>query len=491
MDPCAELAMARCAAGDHTALGELFDAIAPPLRSHLARRIEAHRIDRIVRTVVLELHRARGSYCSGRAVLPWALAIAHRLLRGQPLAAVASAAIDPECSSSSAHLRRELARLPEPTRSAWELVALDRLTPTEAGAVLGIGRRGARSELARAQLELADAFSELGGTLDDARSSGACTSLPRGTVVLSRYRVERWIGGGAHGDVYLADDFGRAHPVALKVLRSDREQDDAREQRFRREIDILRRVVAPGLVPVLDAGVLPDGRHCYTMEYVRGGSLAQLLCRQPRLPWARVRSIARQLCDTLAAVHASGVVHRDLKPGNCLLEPGDAGHERVRVLDFGVAKLTEPRRGAALTRPGTLVGTPEYMAPEQLRGEPVDARTDLYALGVTLYEMLVGRRPFHGDSLVAIISQQLFASAQRPSTVLGDAALLDADDILLRLLAKDPAHRFASASELAMALDAGASPRVTVRPNGHSGSLVRRGDHGHHGASADELARTG
>ena len=443
--------MERCACGDHSALAALFDAIAPPLAAHLSRRVASARIDRIVRTVMLELHRRRSSYVVGTPVLPWALAIAHRLLRGQP-APQPSGAQMVECSTSSERLRDELARIAEPGRTAWELVSLDRLTPTQAGSVLGLGKSGVRNEIVRAQKQLAVALQQIDGTFDDGQHEYARGRLlERGAIALERYRIEHRVGGGAHGDVYLARDLRDGREAALKVLREGGEDTLGRRQRFAREVDIARRIDAPGLVPTYAVGTLDDGRHCYAMEYLHGRSLAQLLGDGGPLPWANVRRFALDICETLDKVHDLGVVHRDLKPGNCFLAHGTGPRDRVRLLDFGVAKLAEPGT-SPLTTPGALMGTPEYMAPEQLRGEQVDGRTDLYALGITMYELLVGRRPFQGESLVSIISQQLFTPPRRPSETLGDDGLADADHILLRMLAKDPEQRFGSARELASAL---------------------------------------
>lgn len=461
--------MQRCAAGDHAALGDLFDAITPPLSAHIARRVDAGRVDRIVRAVLLELHRARGSYVIGTEVLPWAIAIARKMIGDRPAVAANMAMPFVEGSTATLRLSVELARLAEPMRSAWELVCLDRLTPTQAAAVLGTSRAQVCARIQQAEATLAATLCELDGTLDEGLGKPEKeTRDPLGGVLaLGRYRIERRIGGGAHGDVYLAADMQLHRPVALKVLRSEHDDANARQLRFAREVDLLRRIDDPGLVPVFDVGRLDDGRHCYAMEYLQGHSLAQALAGHRRMSWPEVAAITRRICETLAVVHRRGIVHRDVKPGNCFLEHGALAAEHVRLLDFGVAKLTEDGGGEPLTSPGVLVGTAEYMAPEQLRGERVDARTDVYALGITMYEALVGRRPFVGETLVSIITQHLFSRPQRPSEVLGDPTLVEVDAVILRALAKEPGERYAEASELADAI-----ARVSVRDGSSTLSAV-------------------
>jgi DNA-directed RNA polymerase specialized sigma24 family protein/predicted Ser/Thr protein kinase len=447
----AEQAMERCAAGDHTALGMLFDAIAPPLAAHLSRRVAAPRIDRIVRAVMLELHHARAGYVIGTEVLPWAIAIARRL-QGAPEHRP-STAHSHDGSTTTLRLRSALGHVPEPTRSAWELVCLDRLSPTQAGRVLGIGKGRLREHLHAAERDLGPALRELDGTLDESRQTGDATADVdplEGLVVLDRYRLVRRIGGGAHGDIYFATDGDDSRGVAVKVLRNEG-GDPIRRRRFAREVELLRRIDDPGVTTPFAIGRI-DGRDFFAMEYLHGHSLAQRVAARGRLPWLEVQAIGRSLCATLGTVHDHGVVHRDLKPGNCFVERDASGRERMRLLDFGVARLAEQTRGDALTEPGVLVGTPEYMAPEQLRGEAVDARTDVYALGVTLYELLVGRAPFAGASLVSLVTQHLFARPTPPSEALGDPQLAIADRALLRALAKDPADRWADAGELADAL---------------------------------------
>lgn len=447
--------MERCAAGDHTALGELFDALAPRLRAHLGRRVDPARVDRVVRAVMLELHRARASYVVGTDVLPWALAIARRLAPQQRTgSSPAAPPIRPprvDGSTATVRLREDLARVPEPMRSAWELVCLDRLSPSQAAGVLGVGRRRVCDHVRAAEGDLSATLHELEATHDDGGTAREVDAgALDGRVVLDRYRIERRIGGGAHGDVHLATDIRRHRQVAVKILREGGDDPVARERRFVREAQCLRRIDHPGVVHALEVGHLPDGRHCYVMDHLDGESLSEALDRRRRLPWAEVRAIVGQICATLEVVHASGIVHRDLKPGNCFVERDG----RVRLLDFGVAKLVEPSQHGPATSPGVLVGTPEYMAPEQLRGEAVDGRTDVYGLGITMYELLVGRRPFVGETLVSIITQHLFGQPRRPSEVLGDAGLTGVDRVILRALAKDPADRYDSVAELAAAMNA-------------------------------------
>jgi serine/threonine-protein kinase len=243
-------------------------------------------------------------------------------------------------------------------------------------------------------------------------------------------------------DVWLADDIELGRPVAIKVLHDRFAQDAQFVERFRREAAAAAGLMHPNVVGVFDRGQV-DGTYYIAMEYVEGSSLKELIDRGLTVPQAV--EITRQILAAERFAHEHGIVHRDIKPQNVIVDP--AG--RVRVLDFGIA-----RAGASeITQTGSVMGTAQYLSPEQAQGLEVTPTSDIYSTGVVLYEMLTGRVPFEGDSAVAIALKQVSEQPAPPSTLNpGVPPALDA--VVLRALAKDPANRFASAEEFSRALDA-------------------------------------
>ncbi len=228
--------------------------------------------------------------------------------------------------------------------------------------------------------------------------------VPR--VVERKYRIEQVLGRGGMGAVYRARDARLDRLVALKVVRAELLGDPEARRRFRREAQIVARLQHPAIVSVFDFGTFPDGGAYLVMELVRGEDLRRVLQREGRLEPGRAVRILTTVCSAIEAAHREGVLHRDLKPENILLPGGDV---EAKVLDFGVAKVVDERRDAVtadatlLTAAGTIVGTPAYMAPEQLRAAPADARTDVFSLGVIAYEMLSGELPFGRGSLAEVV----------------------------------------------------------------------------------------
>src|ERR1035437_5873099 len=205
-----------------------------------------------------------------------------------------------------------------------------------------------------------------------------------GRLVASRYRIIALLGKGGMGEVYRADDLTLGQPVALKFLPDEAARDESLVERFKNEVRIARRVSHPNVCRVYDVGDM-EGHTFFTMEYVDGEDLASLLRRIGRLPEDKALDIARQLCAGLAAAHTKGVLHRDLKPANIMLD----GRGQVVITDFGLAALTDQVPGAEVRS-----GTPAYMAPEQLAGKEVSTRSDIYSLGLVLYEVFTGKRAF-------------------------------------------------------------------------------------------------
>jgi serine/threonine-protein kinase len=248
------------------------------------------------------------------------------------------------------------------------------------------------------------------------------------------------------GVVYRARDSMLGRQVALKQLFPELLHNRELASRFHREAQVLARLRHPHVVQVFDLAI-DDAGMWMAMEWLRGGSLADRLRAEGALPFAEVRRLGLQMAAALAHAHAEGVVHRDFKPDNVMLtREGD-----VKVTDFGLAGLGELEGDAKLTRPGTMMGSPAYMSPEQISGDPVDARADVYAMGVTLYEMASGRTPFEG-STTAVLTQHLSVQPELPPP--GAGALPAAFVALLEgMLQKPRAARVGSMAEVITALD--------------------------------------
>ncbi|MBN1659359.1 MAG: protein kinase [Anaerolineae bacterium] len=271
-----------------------------------------------------------------------------------------------------------------------------------------------------------------------------------GTRLNERYRLETLIGQGGMGQVYRAHDEQTGETVAVKIL-SPRPGLHDPQRRFRRELRTLSSLSHPHVVAVRDHGQA-DGQPFFVMEYVDGGDLRGLIQAQGKgSSHEEILPLALQLCQALSYIHAQGVVHRDLKPENVLvaIEEGREGKPLLKLTDFGLAQLAGP--DVRLTQAGEMMGTVLYMAPEQARGQVVDLRADLYAMGIILYEALAGRHPFQGDDPITILVQQIGAS---PTPLRHFAPLVPKpwEQLVVRLLAKDPADRFASAEEVLVIL---------------------------------------
>jgi class 3 adenylate cyclase/predicted Ser/Thr protein kinase len=274
-----------------------------------------------------------------------------------------------------------------------------------------------------------------------------------GQQVDQRYRVEALLATGGMGSVYRAEQIFIGRKVALKVLHPLYQASSEIVERFRREAQLAVQLKAKNVVEVLDFGRTSDGRFYLAMELLEGESLQDVLAREGRLAPARAVALLRQLLEGLEAVHAAGVVHRDLKPENLWLVPTPGG-EQLKIIDFGIAKLTELPGGTSRTQVGLVMGTPEYIAPEQAAGKPVDARADLYAVGLIAWIALCGRHPFPTADLQALMRAQAFAKVPRiteASPELGACPRLV--EAIERATAKSPAERIASAAELRALLE--------------------------------------
>ncbi|UJR81206.1 serine/threonine-protein kinase [Sandaracinus amylolyticus] len=273
---------------------------------------------------------------------------------------------------------------------------------------------------------------------------------------LSGYRIESRLGSGATGVVFRAKHPDQDRRVALKVLHDNLGSISSLKRRFEREARVLAKLDHPNVVYITDFGVV-DGHTFIAMELLEGQTLEQLLEDQP-IDLDRALRITKQILAGLAFAHARQVVHRDLKPANVYLCKSADGTDQVKLLDFGLAKMLsidDLSQDGTLTRKGRIVGTPAYMAPEQITGVSLDVRADVYALGVLLYELLADRRPFLSERR----SELLRAHLLEPVPPLADARKglavhPDLEAIVRKALAKDPAHRYADATEMLAAIEA-------------------------------------
>jgi serine/threonine protein kinase len=285
-----------------------------------------------------------------------------------------------------------------------------------------------------------------------------------GTLLADRYRIDALVGEGGMGKVYSAEHVLMRKRLAVKVLHRELTSVPEVVQRFEREAMAAANIEHPNVAAATDFGKLPDGAVYLVLEFVSGRSLRDEIARGP-FAVDRALAVARQIAAALAAAHSQGIVHRDLKPENVMLVEKGGDPDFVKVLDFGIAKVPigdlpgATKGGNPITKAGMVFGTPEYMAPEQALGQNVDGRADLYALGVILFEMLSGVRPFSSQSSVGILGQQL---SKPPPTFLerapGIAVPPSAEQITHKLLQRESAERFASATDLGQAIDALLAP---------------------------------
>ena len=275
-----------------------------------------------------------------------------------------------------------------------------------------------------------------------------------GTTVDGRYLINAVLGEGGMGTVYDVRHVALNRAFAMKALRRDLAAEADLGERFIREARATAAVIHPGVVSITDFGHLADARPYFVMEKLEGRTLASVLSAGGAMPAARGAMLLVKVARALHAAHGAGIVHRDLKPENIfLLGRADAGPEQqVRVVDFGAAQIAGKSR---LTRAGIVFGTPYYMSPEQAAGAVVDPRSDIFALGVIMYELYSGKVPFEGDTYMGVLTQHLYATPKAPSSLLPqlEGALGALEDITLKCLEKQPQNRFASMAEVAAAIE--------------------------------------
>jgi serine/threonine protein kinase len=256
---------------------------------------------------------------------------------------------------------------------------------------------------------------------------------------LGEYQLEQKLGQGGMGVVYAA-----VHPMigkraAIKILKKELCADPGQLERFVDEARVVNQIGHPNIVDVFAFGEMPDGRSYFVMELLKGESLRARLAKK-RLTLDEVRNIVKPLARALQAAHDKGVIHRDLKPDNVFLVEAPDAEPTAKLLDFGIAKLAKNDHRVEKTATGAIVGTPQYIAPEQAKGYPIDPRADIYALGAILFELLTGRPPFIADNAMEMVAKHLMEAPVRPSTI-QRSIVPELDDLVLRMLAKTPDGR--------------------------------------------------
>ncbi len=295
-----------------------------------------------------------------------------------------------------------------------------------------------------------------------------------GRTIAGKYRVEQMIGEGGMGKVYKATQLALDKPVVLKVLRQALLGDERTVARFQREAKAASRLNHPNSISVLDFGQADDGAMYIAMEYVQGKDLHQILSREWPLPESRVVRVMGQVLSALADAHSVGVIHRDLKPENIMVSQGRSEPDFVKVLDFGIAKIVDGSEddGPALTRAGFVCGTPEYMSPEQARGAKLDHRSDLYAVGVILYQLVTGMLPFDSDSAVGFATKHLTEIPPPPTKRRPDARVSPTmERLIMKALSKNPDERPQTAEQFRaelLAIDKERRAAVGRRTGPHS-----------------------
>ena len=301
---------------------------------------------------------------------------------------------------------------------------------------------------------------------DEAETNGPHSGVSRapqgliGRTIDQRYRVEALLGEGGMGLVYRVRHTRLNKPLAIKVLRRENTGDPEVLARFRREAESASAIGNQHIVDVNDFGTLEDGSTYFVMECLEGMDLIEAMDLAKRMDEQRVLHIATQICKALSAAHEEGIIHRDLKPENVFLTRRNDVDDFVKVLDFGIAKVANgPKR---LTRDGEVLGTPHYMSPEQCEGENVDHRTDIYALGVLLYEMLTGHVPHDADTMMGILTKHMYEDPIPPQIRVPQVSS-EVEHVIMRCLDKKPEQRYQTMREL----DADLS-RISVgqRPSG-------------------------
>ena len=336
------------------------------------------------------------------------------------------------------------------TREEVKLKWLPNALPVASLPLVGVTTGTLRRDLTTGGM----ATMRLGDTVGTAPGS-ASLDLSQGQVFAGRYRIEQVLGRGGMGIVYKAIDTQLDETVAIKTLPGDVMQRSPEDlERFKREIRLARKITHRNVLRTYDYGEA-DGVYFISMEFVRGYTLSELESETKELATRAAMGIARQICRGLHAAHEQGIIHRDIKPQNVLID----SKGEVKLMDFGIARVAESTE--AMTQAGLIVGTPHYMSPEQVQGKPLDPRSDVYSMGVLIYEMLAGHRPFESSSLTGVLAAHI---TEKPAPLLQMRPEVGAQisDIVMKCLAKDPKQRYADAGALLNDLDRVQAPAAAA-----------------------------
>jgi eukaryotic-like serine/threonine-protein kinase len=321
----------------------------------------------------------------------------------------------------------------------------------------------------------ATAISSPGVTESPAPAAAYGSDRLIGQTIADRYHVISLLGRGGMGTVYVCEHVQLKKRVALKVLSEELRRQPELIVRFLKEARAAAQIGHPNIVDVFDLGELPQGGAFIAMALLEGCDLGSEIDRVHVLPVPRAAHIVAEICRALAAAHSKGIVHRDMKPANVFLSRDPDGREQVKVLDFGIAQIQEPTGDEArLTQTGAIVGTPAFMSPEQGRGERSDHRSDIYAVGCILYNLVTGTMPFEAGTLMGVIAKHLFDPVVPPSERLPEAGIPpELDAVVVRAMAKDPAQRFQTMKEMWTALETFISDSPQRWPDPNSGQFIR------------------
>ncbi|MBQ9817699.1 MAG: serine/threonine protein kinase [Proteobacteria bacterium] len=292
-----------------------------------------------------------------------------------------------------------------------------------------------------------------------------------GHVFGERFRVERLIAAGGMGFVYLATDLEQQQLVALKIMRSSLQRDPVAIERFKREVRTIKRLMHPNTIELIDYGVTEDGFMFLVMEWLHGKDLREIMRIKRKLSPITATRVALQVCWSLSEAHMKGIIHRDLKPENIFIMHNPGPHLRIKVVDFGLAKVVSgPESAEQITRGGVVCGTPEYMSPEQAKGEKLDGRSDVYALGCVMYAMLEGDAPFRGKKALDVAMMHI----NNTFPTMSDKVPPMLRDIVMKCVEKKAHSRYQNVNDLAAALEDFLDPIECKRREAGDAWTIRR-----------------